>query len=695
MPEKLSMHQEFIQKLNTILDLNLENEKFGVSELATEIGLSRSQLHRKLQDINGKSTSQFIREYRLEKAMKMLKANQATASEIAYRVGFTSPTYFNTSFHNFYGYPPGEVKYQRSIAPPKKNYSKKLVGFIPVIILVGLIVFNKAFNKDDVAEGSIEKTIAVLPFVNDSNNEENIYFCNGIMAGIRDHLAKIPEFYVTSRLSVEPYRNTSAPLKVIAKELDVNYVIEGHVQRIGGRAIISAELINVNNNKVLWSERYDEDVSEIFAVQANVIESITSNLETIISPELKTELILKPTQDKIAYDHYLKGEEYRFNANTELQKKEIWLGLINKAQLSYELAAESDSLFAQSYLGLANVVFAKKSFYGLLDNTYLDKDFMALINKATRLNPNLVNAYSLKANYYYNILNQKDKARMQLEKALDLDSNDTFTLSILMRIYAENNNYVEAVSLLKKMEKLAWTKEDKLQVYRSYYNYYFIMEAYDICDYYQNKIFEIDSTFDYKKVWRFMVTKQFDKAITYIEDDCPENSHMRSALLGENYAQMRNNPKALEHFEALYKQVIIDGPAYDNSIHHYGSYGYALINDGQSEKGLEMLKKQIEIFERVISSNQKINPLVYYQLIPLYFSLGQNEKAYESIHKFEEINGWIISGYATITKFTIGFEVIKENPVFKASLKRGEKQLAEVQKQIRPYLPLTLPTKTD
>jgi AraC-like DNA-binding protein len=235
MTEKRSMDQEFIKKLIDIIEINLENENFGVIELASEIGLSRSQLHRRLHDINGKSTSRFMREYRLEKAMEMLKQNSSTASEIAYRVGFTSPTYFNTCFNNFYGYPPGEVKFQRAIAPPKKIFSKKLMGVVPVIILVVIIVYNETINKNTFDTANIEKTIAVLPFVNDSENKENMYFCNGIMAGILDYLAKIPEFSVVSRLSVEQYRNTAFPLKTIAKKLDVNYVIEGHVQRIGDR----------------------------------------------------------------------------------------------------------------------------------------------------------------------------------------------------------------------------------------------------------------------------------------------------------------------------------------------------------------------------------------------------------------------------------------------------------------------------
>ena len=91
----------FIEKLNNILTDNLKNDQFGVRELASSIGLSRSQLHRKLQDLTGKSSSQYIREYRLQKAFEMLINDVATASEISFRVGFGSPTYFNNCFHNY------------------------------------------------------------------------------------------------------------------------------------------------------------------------------------------------------------------------------------------------------------------------------------------------------------------------------------------------------------------------------------------------------------------------------------------------------------------------------------------------------------------------------------------------------------------------------------------------------------------
>ena len=108
--EIISADQAFINKLKEIIESNITNEQFGVEELAEEIGLSRSQVHRKLKLIANKSVSQFIREYRLEKAMIFLRSEIGTASEIAYKVGFNSPSYFNKCFQEFYGFSPGEVK---------------------------------------------------------------------------------------------------------------------------------------------------------------------------------------------------------------------------------------------------------------------------------------------------------------------------------------------------------------------------------------------------------------------------------------------------------------------------------------------------------------------------------------------------------------------------------------------------------
>lgn len=116
MDEPLSLEEVFIRKLTDIILSNLKNENFGVEELSREMGMSHTTIHRKLRSYAQMSVSRFIREVRLQKAHEMLLQNLGTVSEISYRVGFGSPSYFNKCFHEYYGYPPGEVRKTESIS---------------------------------------------------------------------------------------------------------------------------------------------------------------------------------------------------------------------------------------------------------------------------------------------------------------------------------------------------------------------------------------------------------------------------------------------------------------------------------------------------------------------------------------------------------------------------------------------------
>ncbi len=123
-----SHNDELIQKLTQIVLENLDNEQFGVSELAKQIGMNRSHLYRKIIVLTKKSLSQFIREIRLSEAFKLLKEESVTVSEAAYRVGFNNPSYFNSCFHDHYGFPPGEAKH-RSLknTPQQKKRAREIL----------------------------------------------------------------------------------------------------------------------------------------------------------------------------------------------------------------------------------------------------------------------------------------------------------------------------------------------------------------------------------------------------------------------------------------------------------------------------------------------------------------------------------------------------------------------------------------
>jgi len=142
---------------------------------------------------------------------------------------------------------------------PSKNVALMILG-ISFILLIGYSLVNYFQINLPQTPLEAEKSIAVLPFRNDSPNEENLYFCNGIMEGILDHLAKIPELTVVSRTSVEQYRESLTPIPEIAEQLNVNYILEGSVLRIGDRVQISAQLIYAPEDKHIWSDQFNENI---------------------------------------------------------------------------------------------------------------------------------------------------------------------------------------------------------------------------------------------------------------------------------------------------------------------------------------------------------------------------------------------------------------------------------------------------
>ena len=200
MNEHPSTDQLLLDKLQDVIESNLDNEQFGVTELATESSLSKSQLNRKLQALTGQSASQFIREYRLKKAMKLLQDNAATASEVSYLVGFGSPSYFSSCFHDFFGYPPSEVKFRKvpvNEKPTKNKWKRVSLISLSAIVIVALSYFS--INYLDISTHKEvdlliqDNTIAVLTFRDDSEGNKYQYFCDGMMAEIIGHLQEVNE----------------------------------------------------------------------------------------------------------------------------------------------------------------------------------------------------------------------------------------------------------------------------------------------------------------------------------------------------------------------------------------------------------------------------------------------------------------------------------------------------------------------
>jgi TolB-like protein/AraC-like DNA-binding protein len=326
MSENPVAKNEFITELHSIVEGNIGDEQFGVSELAEAMNMSRSNLLRKVKKETGLSVSQLISDVRLRRAMELLRTTSYNVSEVSHHVGFNSVSYFIKCFRELYGYPPGEVGKRDAernadhppealsvtgavdapAARPFFNIKWAIAGFAAVAVIVITFYYLQIFSAD---RSRGEKSIAVLPFKNDSNDSSNVYLINGLMEATLNNLNQIKELKVISRTSAEKYRNTAKSIPEIGEELGVSYFVEGSGQKVGDRILLNIQLIDAVHDKHLWSKQYRRETKEIFALQEEISKDIAAEIEVIISPEEEKRIGRKPTENLAAYDYYLKGRD--------------------------------------------------------------------------------------------------------------------------------------------------------------------------------------------------------------------------------------------------------------------------------------------------------------------------------------------------------------------------------------------------
>jgi len=455
---------QFIENIRTIIDRNLGNSQFGVTELAEAVSMSRSNLLRRVKKETGLSVSAFIRQSRLESAKALLEEGGVTVSEVAYEVGFSSPSYFIKCFHEEYGYSPGEVGKQGPGTGDSGGETRDsgrrefkiwglwglIVVVIVVIIGIILVVVGPSYWWPS-PQAPIEKSIAVLPFRNNSADSSNIYLINGVMGSVLNNLQKIEDLRVISRTSVEHYRNAPMIIPEMAKELDVNYFIEGNGQKVDDQIRLQVRLIEAKSDRQVWAYEYNRELVDIFSLQNDIAIDIVREIKAIITPEEIQELEKVPTDNPEAYDNFLKGYDLMFQGQEHLLTALIY----------YHRAVELDPGFARALAGIAITYFfleAPKTERIFLDsiNYYADQALLA--------DPKLPQGLLAKALYFLNS-NEYKKAEPFLEKAYEYHPNSPLVISTLSDFYTtylpNTEKYLEYALKGLRLDK---PKEDSVMV---------------------------------------------------------------------------------------------------------------------------------------------------------------------------------------------------------------------------------------
>jgi TolB-like protein/class 3 adenylate cyclase/Tfp pilus assembly protein PilF len=255
-----------------------------------------------------------------------------------------------------------------------------------------------------------EKSIAVLPFENLSDEKQNAYFTDGVQDEILTDLAKIADLKVISRTSVMQYKTgAQRNLREIGQQLGVAHLVEGSVQRVSNRVRVNAQLINARNDAHLWAQTYDRDLADVFAIQSEIAKAIADQLQAKLSPAEKNAIEQRPTTDVAAFELYSRAKDLILNTGFSAigaQNLRSGIDLLNQALV------RDPSFFAAQ----CQLAYAHDTFYALYDHT---PQRLALaegaVQAAFRLRPDAGEAHLARANHLYAAYRDYDGALAELD----------------------------------------------------------------------------------------------------------------------------------------------------------------------------------------------------------------------------------------------------------------------------------------
>ncbi len=326
-----------------------------------------------------------------------------------------------------------------------------LAGAVAVlIVIIGLAVWNFHFRALSIEPASKEKmafplpdkpSIAVLPFVNMSDDPEQEYFSDGMTEDLITDLSKISGLLVIARNSTFLYKGKPVKIRQVAEELGVRYVLEGSVRRAGDQVRINAQLIDALTGQHLWAERYDGSMKDVFSLQDKINQKIVGALAVKLTAGEKTLVNQKGTNDPAAYEEFMKGREYYLRFTKED---------LGKAEACFKRTIELDPNFSRAQAALA-LLYLEGTNNGMQDAFKLNYEVARL-----RARLHLMEAMKKPTSIAYQVaglmdlnLREWDEAISQLQKALALDPNDPACHSAMSWVLSMSGRPAEGMEYAK------------------------------------------------------------------------------------------------------------------------------------------------------------------------------------------------------------------------------------------------------
>jgi serine/threonine protein kinase/Tfp pilus assembly protein PilF len=344
----------------------------------------------------------------------------------------------------------GPARVRTTAGRPAKNKAlliSSIVALSVLTLLVYLVLPERPPKPAPQAPAIPEKSIAVLPFENRSEDKANAYFAEGIQDEILTRLSKIADLKVISRTSTQHYKSAPENLPEIAKQLGVAHILEGSVQKSGDAVRVNVQLIKAANDSHLWADTFDRKLTDIFSVESDIAKAVADQLRAKLTGQEEQVIAAKPTDSVEAYDAYLRGLAYTLKTAPTSANA---FG----AQKYFRQAVSLDQKFALSWAQLSIVDARNYLTQSLQPTAALCEEARQAAETALTLQPNLGEAVLAKGFYHYACLKDYDAAVRYLEEARQLLPNSSRVPESLGYVERRRGQWDRSESYLNEAERL-------------------------------------------------------------------------------------------------------------------------------------------------------------------------------------------------------------------------------------------------
>ncbi len=561
----------------------------------------------------------------------------------------------------------------------RKNHRIKIItGIILVAVLIatGYFVVSKLVNSSE----PIEKSIAILPFRNDSPDQQNAQFTNGTMEAILNNLCMIKDLRVIPRTSVEQYRNTTKSIAQIAKELGVNYILEGSGQKYGDDIKLTVQLFDVIKDKHIWASPYERKFKDIFIIQSEIAQTIGTEIKAIITPE-EMQLIEKiPTSSLSAYDLYLKANEYQKKYSITHD-----LGSYQAAVSLYRASLEMDSAFAKAYIGLAKAYQDRYYWPEFFKENFLDS-CLVLVNIALSIDDKLDEAYYIKGEYYRQNGNI-EKAMENYDKTLIINPNfyKAYTTkgNLFSGVLSDNvkglENYNKALMLV--------SGEERPSLLRTIGARYADLGFMEKAKKYFKEALALDgdqTSYLNRLVWMEFNLENYEESLKLIKRIHEIDSTSWLYNLHFYLYPSGHDDEAFMHARKIIERSKKSGVPEFYQMHRIGYIYYKM---GKYKEADEYFKQQIRYTEESIKLERFYSQSkdAQYDLAATYAFLGDKEKAYRHLDEFNTMNYYGL-GIISFVKNDPLFSSIRNEERFKKILQNMEAKYQAEHERVRKWM---------